>query len=81
MSLCKLRQCMRQVSSNTLQQVETFNYLLGIIYLYRSVATKRELSNTAKLSDQGWTNSGPRNVWSATAFSVARGSIQEILQI
>jgi len=48
--------------------------------LYRSVATKRELSNTAKLSDQGWANSGPRNM-SATAFSVARGSIQEILQI
>ena len=31
--------------------------------------------------DLGWANSGPRTMWSATAFSVARGSIQEILQI
>jgi len=31
---------------------------------------------------QGWTKSGPRVTWwPATAFSVARGSIQEILQI
>jgi len=31
--------------------------------------------------DQGWANSSPRTMWSATAFSVARGSIQEIFQI
>jgi len=66
------RQCMRQVSGNTLQQVEKFKYL-GVVFtsdgrgreerdtricktnavlrqLYRSVATKQELSNTAKLS-------------------------------
>jgi len=66
------RQCMRQVSGNTLQQVEMFKYL-GMVFtshgmrseeidtrigksnavlrkLHRSVATKRELSNTAKLS-------------------------------
>jgi len=61
---------MRQVSGNTLQQVETLKYL-GVLRvtkaeaeeintrigkanavlreLYRSVGTKRELSNTAKL--------------------------------
>jgi len=33
MSLYKPRQCMRQVSSNTQQQVETFKYLLDVIYL------------------------------------------------
>ena len=66
------RQCVRQVSGNTFQQVETFKYLgvacvcrkaqpqeidtrIGkanavLRELYRSVATKRELSNTAKLS-------------------------------
>jgi len=63
---------MLQVSGNTLQQVEKFNYLGGYLRLtkggvrrlitrigkanavlcelYRYVATKRELSNTAKLS-------------------------------
>ena len=63
---------MRQVSGNTLQQVETFKYLevvftsdrrqsakvdirvvkVNVVWreLYRSVVTKRELSNTAKLS-------------------------------
>jgi len=65
------RQCIRQVSGNTLQQVK-FKYLEVVFTsdgrrseeidtrngkgnaflreLYRSVATKRELSNTVKLS-------------------------------
>ena len=66
------RQCMLQVSGNTLQQVEKFKHL-GVVFasdarwskeidtrigkanavlreLYRSAATKRELSNTANLS-------------------------------
>jgi len=66
------RQCMRQVSGNTLQQVKMFTYLEVVFAsdgrrseerdtrigkanaflreLCRSVAAKRELSNTAKLS-------------------------------
>jgi len=66
------RQCMQQVSGNTLQQVETFKYLRvvftcvgrrsprrlihGLVKLtqfcvnFISVATKREISNTVKLS-------------------------------
>jgi len=66
------RQCMRQVSGNTLHQVEEFKYL-GVVFtsdkrwseeidarfgqanavlreFYRSVVTKREHSDTAKLS-------------------------------
>ena len=68
----KPTQYIRQVSGNTLQQVEKFKYL-GVVFtsdgtrseetdtqigktnavlreLYRSMATKCELSNTAKLS-------------------------------
>ena len=59
------RQCFLQVSGNTLQQVEKFNYLWLVFTCdrrpgdwytvwvlcepYRSVATKRELSNAGKL--------------------------------
>jgi len=63
----KPRQCTRQVSGNTLQQVEKFKYLgwylrvteggarrlihgkINLRKFYRSVVTKLELSNTAKL--------------------------------
>jgi len=72
MSLWNPRQCILQVSGNTLQQVKKFKRL-GVVFksdgrwseevdtrigkanavqreLYRSVVTKQELSNTAKLS-------------------------------